>query len=83
MSLIKYAQVEQMGRVIRYTGNELGQRIRATWARARRLSCAIFTPGLQKFKTIEEAQEMRQNRIYERMRTLRQERVPQSPSHDA
>lgn len=74
MSVTKYRSVELMPPVPRVVGADLADRIRAAWALARRLSGPLNTPGVQKFKTLEEAQRARQLAVIARVRRLRKQR---------
>jgi hypothetical protein len=59
--------------VERVTGDALAQRIRATWARARRLvrDDPGYQHGVQRFASLEEAQAARERAVRARVERLR------------
>ena len=76
MTVSKYRDVAAMPPMPRVSGQKLTQRIRAVWARARRLAGPAYVPGVQKFASIEAAQEAREQAIAARVRRLRAQRNP-------
>jgi len=54
---------------------DLAQRITAVWTRASLLAPRKFVPGVQRFRTIEEANDARQRATIQGMRQLRAERM--------
>ncbi len=75
MSVTKYRDVAEMPPLPLVSGPELAQRIRSVWARARRLARACRAPGVQRFASIEEAQQAREEATRARMQQLRSERL--------
>lgn len=71
MSVTKYRSVADMPPPERVTGDALVDRIRAVWERSRRLCPPAYTPGVQKFRSIEEAQAARARDERERVRAIR------------
>jgi hypothetical protein len=71
MGVTKYRSVEEMPPPPRVTGEALAARIRAVWARARRLAPAAYRPGVQKFPDLESAQRAREEDQKARARRLR------------
>lgn len=67
MSIEKYRDVRDMPPVSRTTGAALPLRIRATWARARRLAGGPYMVGVQKFTSLQTAQEARTQAIRARV----------------
>ena len=59
MSVSKYRHVCDMPPPARVSGEALAARIRAVWARSRRLAPPAYTPGVEKFPNLEEAQRAR------------------------
>ena len=59
MSLVKFRRVEDMPRPPRVTGVALAQHIAAAWERAQAGGRRPIPPGVQRFRTIEEAQAAR------------------------
>ncbi len=76
MGVTKYRSVADMPPVQRASGHDLAQMIRIAWSRSRRLWGAGYTPGVQKFSSIEEMQKDRENEERARIRRLRQKRQP-------
>ena len=74
MSVTRYRGVEQMPRQARVTGPQLGEKIAAVWARAFSLVPPLNTPGVARFRSIEEAQRARDAAVRDRARTLRCQR---------
>lgn len=79
MTISKYRDVGDMPPPPRVTGQNLADRIRVVWARARRLAGPAYVTGVQKFASIEAAQLAREQAIQERVRRLRAQRGAGSP----
>ncbi len=75
MTIARYRKVDEMPPVARTTNSaELVRRIRAVWTRARRLAVVSYTPGVQKFTSVEAAHKARQRMQYERVRQMTKHR---------
>ncbi|MCG8417087.1 MAG: hypothetical protein MJE77_03975 [Proteobacteria bacterium] len=74
MSVSKYRNVDEMPPPPRVTGQDLANRIRAVWARARHLAGPAYVTGVQKFASVEDAQLAREQAIQERVRRLKAQR---------
>ena len=68
MPVQKFRSAAEMPRPPRATGPELEARIRALWNRAFLLSPPDYVRGVQRFRSIEEANEEREQRTIARMR---------------
>jgi hypothetical protein len=73
MSVARYRDVGEMPPPSRATGEELARRIRATWARARRLvrDDPGYRRGVHRFASLEEAQADRERATRARIERLR------------
>jgi len=71
MGVTKYRHVEDMPPLPRVSGEDLADRIRAVWARSRRLAPSAYTQGVQKFRDLEAAQQARDQDQQARVRQLR------------
>ena len=71
MGVTKYRSAGDMPPPPRVSGDDLASRIRAVWARSRRLAPAAYTPGVRKFRSIEAAQTAREQDQKARVRRLR------------
>jgi hypothetical protein len=84
MSISRYHDVGEMPPVGRATGDQLVRRIRAAWARARRLVLGDpgYRRGVQRFASLEEAQAERESATQARIERLRAGPVqgPSEPS---
>jgi hypothetical protein len=67
----KYRSVEQMPPTPRVSDDELVERITALWSRARRYAPLSIVPGVQRFRSVEEASAARREATAERMRKAR------------
>jgi hypothetical protein len=76
MGVTRYRSVEDMPPPSRNPGASLASRIRQVWARARRLAPPSYPPGVQKFQSIEAAQQARHRDQQERIRLIRLHRDP-------
>jgi len=74
VSVTRYRHVADMPPVARAVGADLARRIRAVWARSRRLAGVGCTPGVQKFSSLEAAQRARELEVQARMREIRSRR---------
>lgn len=69
MTVKKFRSVDEMPPVPRLGGTALWARIRATWARARRLTPPLDLPrGVHLFRSIEESNAAREAAVLARMR---------------
>lgn len=72
MPVEKYRSVEDMPRPARIVGDDLPAHIRALFRRARLLSPpALITRGVQRFRSIEEANAARERETIARMKASR------------
>lgn len=71
MPTFKYRSVEEMPRTVRVADAELAGRIRALWNRSFLFSPPEMPRGVQRFRTIEEANAARDQTTRERMRSRR------------
>ena len=72
MPVTKYRHVEQMPPTPRAGDGELAERITTLWRRARRFAPVSVVPGVQRFRTIEEANAARSDATVKRMRKARE-----------
>jgi hypothetical protein len=70
MSVTKYRDVSHMPPAGIAPSQSLARRIRAVWARARRLAPPCYRRGVQKFRTIQEAREARDQQTRRRTQQL-------------
>ena len=68
MPVWKYKRFEDMPRPARVADEHLAATIRAVWSRASRLSPANLVRGVNRFRSIDEANEARANQVHDRMR---------------
>jgi len=68
MSISRYHDVSEMPPPPRVTGDDLWERIRALWSRSSRLSSVCTPRGVQRFRSIEEANREREERTIRHMR---------------
>ena len=76
MPVSKYRSVEQMPPAPRASDDELAERITAAWSRARRYAPLSIVPGVQRFRSVEDANAARGEATTERMRKTRE-----APAH--
>ena len=70
MSVSRYRSVAEMPPPPRVTGEGLADRIRAVWARARRLTPPAYTPGVHRYRSVEAAQQARDQEVRARVRLI-------------
>ena len=75
MPVTKYRDVSEMPPPERVTGPDLAERIRRCWERARIMGGYARVRGVQRFRSVTEAQEARQQARIAHMRRLREERA--------
>lgn len=71
MPIHKYRHVADMPRPPRVTGDGLAQRITELWQRSATMTPLVVIPGVQRFRSIEEANRAREGATLERLRQLR------------
>jgi len=75
MPVTKYGDVSEMGQPERHARGGLGARIRRCWDRAATLSGFCGVRGVQKFRSLSDAQRARQEARLEHMKALRRRRA--------
>ncbi len=70
MPVRRYRDVSQMPPPPPPSQGELGRRIRVVWARAAAMACFQARPGVQRFRSVEEASEAKERETDERVRQL-------------
>ncbi len=76
MPVEKYRDVADMPRISRVRDSELPERITMLWRRAARLAPPNVVAGIQRFRSIEEANAARERATIERMREVRSRSEP-------
>ncbi len=74
MPVERFRDVAEMPPLPLASGETLTARIRAVWGRSWRLADVRWPPGVQRFRSLEEAQVARNAVVRERVRALRQRR---------
>ncbi len=75
MPVTKYHRVEDMPRPSRVPPDQLAKAIDAVWRRAELFAPHPVVPGVQRFRTLAEANAAREQTTVERMRDLRERRL--------